>query len=121
MKSLGKFGHDDDVVTKKEMQVPSLSVYAWFDGTFRNGYTKGVAVNVAVFYGDQKLDESQYSGVTWYRTNGVGDWNSETYKERIIWNDYKRNNTSLEQKVLVSYKGNTAMAYARLEHIIDGK
>lgn len=97
----------------------SLTAKAFIEGSYRNGFTKGVKSYVKVFYDGQEVKDFTVS----YRYMGAGqaDWVKPQTNKEDSWNDAQRDGSTLFVEYVVDYKGLKAVATGRLDNIQDGK
>lgn len=97
----------------------SLTAKAFIEGSYRNGFTKGVKSYVKVFYDGQEVKDFTVS----YRYKGAGqtDWVKPQTNKEDFWVDAQRDGSTLFVEYVVEYKGLTAVATGRLDNIQDGK
>ncbi len=97
----------------------SLTAKAFIEGSYRNGFTKGVKSYVKVFYDGQEVKDFTVS----YRYKGAGqaDWVKPQTNKVDYWVDAQRDGSTLFVEYVVEYKGLTAVATGRLDNIQDGK
>lgn len=97
----------------------SLTAKAFIEGSYRNGFTKGVKSYVKVFYDGQEVKDFTVS----YRYKGVGqaDWVKPQTNKEDYWVDAQRDGSTLFVEYVVEYKGLTAVAPGRLDNIQDGR
>ena len=95
-----------------------LTVEAWLEGEFRNYKTKDVKRIIQAKYDGEDI-ELDSSNVEVYNCYGNGEWE----KTSLVgyWGDRDRQYEYIANKVVVSYKGLKAEAYARLDNIKDGE
>ena len=95
-----------------------LTVEAWLEGKFRNYKTKDVKRIIQAKYDGEDI-ELDSSNVEVYNCYGNGEWE----KTSLVgyWGDRDRQYEYIANKVVVSYKGLKAEAYARLDNIKDGE
>ena len=95
-----------------------LTVEVWLEGEFRNYKTKDVKRIIQAKYDgeDIKLDASNTAV---YNCYGNGKWEKTSLDG--YWGNRDRQYEYIANKVIVSYKGLKAEAYARLDNIKDGK
>ena len=110
----------------------SLTAKAFIEGTYRNGFTKGVKSYVKVYYdGNEVADYFDNNEVTDYnvsfRYKGAGlqdwqkDWSKPLVTSSCVWVDMQRDGSTLFVEYVVEYKGLKAVATGRLDNIQDGK
>jgi phage minor structural protein len=94
-----------------------LTVEAWLEGEFRNYKTKDVKRIIQAKYDgeDIKVDDSNTEV---YNCYGNGEWTRAPLSD--YWANWDRQYEYIANKVVVSYKGLKAEAYARLDNIKDG-
>lgn len=97
----------------------SLTAKAFIEGSYHNGFTKGVKSYVKVFYDGQEVTDFTAS----YRYKGAGqaDWVKPQTNKVDYWSDAQRDGSTLFVEYVVEYKGLTAVATGRLDNIQDGK
>ena len=97
----------------------SLTAKAFIEGSYRNGFTKGVKSYVKVFYDGQDVKDFTVS----YRYKGAGqaDWVKPQTNKEDYWVDAQQDGSTLFVEYVVEYKGLTAVATGRLDNIQDGK
>ena len=97
----------------------SLTAKAFIEGSYRNGFTKGVKSYVKVFYDGQEVKDFTVS----YRYKGAGqaDWVKPQTNKEDSWGDFQRDGSTLFVEYTVEYKGLKAVATGRLDNIQDGK
>ena len=97
----------------------SLTAKAFIEGSYRNGFTKGVKSYVKVFYDGQEVKDFTVS----YRYKGAGqaDWVKPQTNKEDYWVDAQRDGSTLFVEYVVEYKGLTAVAPGRLDNIQDGR
>lgn len=97
----------------------SLTAKAFIEGSYRNGFTKGVKSYVKVFYDGQEVKDFTVS----YRYKGAGqaDWVNPQSKKEDSWHDAQRDGSTIYVEYVVEYKGLKALATGRLDNIQDGK
>ena len=97
----------------------SLTAKAFIEGSYRNGFTKGVKSYVKVFYDGQEVKDFTVS----YRYKGAGqaDWVKPQTNKVDYWVDAQRDGSTLFVEYVVEYKGLTAVATGRLDNIQDGR
>ena len=97
----------------------SLTAKAFIEGSYHNGFTKGVKSYVKVFYDGQEVKDFTVS----YRYKGAGqaDWVKPQTNKVDYWVDAQRDGSTLFVEYVVEYKGLTAVATGRLDNIQDGK
>ena len=109
----------------------SLTAKAFIEGTYRNGFTKGVKSYVKVYYdGNEVADYFDNNEVTDYnvsfRYKGAGqqdwqkDWSKPLVTSSCVWVDMQRDGSTLFVEYVVEYKGLKAVATGRLDNIQDG-
>lgn len=104
----GKDGKDGHVLT----------VEVWIEGEFRNYKTKDVKRIIQAKYDGEDI-ELDNSNTEVYNCHGNGKWVEVSLSD--YWADYDRQYEYIANKVVVSYKGLKAEAYARLDNIKDGE
>lgn len=104
----GKDGKDGHVLT----------VEVWIEGEFRNYKTKDVKRIIQAKYDGEDI-ELDNSNTEVYNCYGNGKWEKGTISG--YWENQDRQYEYIANKVVVSYKGLKAEAYARLDNIKDGK
>lgn len=97
----------------------SLTAKAFIEGSYHNGFTKGVKSYVKVFYDGQEVKDFTVS----YRYKGAGqaDWVKPQTNKEDYWVDAQRDGSTLFVEYVVEYKGLTAVAPGRLDNIQDGR
>ena len=97
----------------------SLTAKAFIEGSYRNGFTKGVKSYVKVFYDGQEVKDFKVS----YRYKGAGqaDWVKPQTNKEDSWTDAQRDGSTLFVEYVAEYKGLTAVATGRLDNIQDGR
>lgn len=97
----------------------SLTAKAFIEGSYRNGFTKGVKSYVKVFYDGQEVTDFKTS----YRFKGGGfsDWSEPEIKSGDAWGDVRRDGSTIYVEYAVEHKGLKALATGRLDNIQDGK
>lgn len=95
-----------------------LTVEVWLEGEFRNYKTKNVNRIIQAKY-DGKDIELNSSNTEVYNCYGNGEWSRAALSD--FWADRDRQYEYIANKVVVSYKGLKAEAYARLDNIKDGE
>lgn len=97
----------------------SLTAKAFIEGSYRNGFTKGVKSYVKVFYDGQEVKDFTVS----YRYKGAGqaDWVKPQTNKEDSWSDAQRDGSTLFVEYVVEYKGLKALATGRLDNIQDGR
>lgn len=95
-----------------------LTVEVWLEGEFRNYKTKDVKRIIQAKYDGEDI-ELDSSNTEIYNCYGNGEWE----KTSLVgyWGDRDRQYEYIANKVVVSYKGLKAEAYARLDNIKDGE
>lgn len=104
----GKDGKDGHVLT----------VEVWLEGEFRNYKTKDVKRIIQAKYDGEDI-ELDSSNAEVYNCYGNGEWEKTSLDG--YWGDRDRQYEYIANKVVVSYKGLKAEAYARLDNIKDGE
>ena len=104
----GKDGRDGHVLT----------VEVWLEGEFRNYKTKDVKRIIQAKYDGENI-EIDSSNTEVYNCYGNGEWSRAALSD--FWADWDRQYEYIANKVVVSYKGLKAEAYARLDNIKDGE
>ena len=104
----GKDGKDGHVLT----------VEVWLEGEFRNYKTKDVKRIIQAKY-DGELIELDSTNTEVYNCYGNGEWSRAALSD--FWADWDRQYEYIANKVIVTYKGLKAEAYARLDNIKDGE
>ncbi|KGI21261.1 hypothetical protein [Hoylesella timonensis] len=96
----------------------SLTAKAFIEGSYRNGFIKGVKNYVRVFYDGQEVTDFKAS----YRYKGAGysNWSEPEIKSSDAWCDAQRDGSTLLVEYTVEYKGLKALATGRLDNIQDG-
>jgi phage minor structural protein len=95
-----------------------LTVEAWLEGEFRNYKTKNVKRIIQAKYDGEDI-ELDNSNTEVYNCYGNGEWSRAALSD--FWADWDRQYEYIANKVVVSYKGLKAEAYARLDNIKDGE
>ncbi|WP_229039075.1 hypothetical protein [Hoylesella timonensis] len=97
----------------------SLVTKVFMEGSYRNGFTKGVKSYVKVYYDGQEVTDFKAS----YRYKGgeFSDWSATEIKSSDAWGDAQRDGSTLYVEYAVEYKGLKALATGRLDNIQDGK
>ena len=97
----------------------SLVAKVFMEGSYRNGFTKGVRSCVRAFYDGQEVTDFTVS----YRYKGAGqaDWVNPQTKKEDSWGDAQRDGSTIYVEYVVEYKGLKALATGRLDNIQDGK
>lgn len=116
----GKDGKDgiDGQAGKDGKDGHVLTVEVWLDGEFRNYKTKNVKRIIQAKYDGEDI-ELDSSNTEIYNCYGNGEWNRAALSD--FWADWDRSYEYIANKVVVSYKGLKAEAYARLDNIKDGE
>ena len=101
----------------------TLTVQAYFSGTFKNHYTKGVYSNCDVFYDGVKI-KVEDTDAEYYYAGGVSstDYVKGYPESKQSWTDALRSNRDyLEIKYIISYKGLKSSSVAKLVNLNDGE
>lgn len=116
----GKDGKDgiDGQAGKDGKDGHVLTVEVWLEGEFRNYKTKDVKRIIQAKYDGEDI-ELDNSNTEVYNCHGNGKWVEVSLSD--YWADYDRQYEYIANKVVVSYKGLKAEAYARLDNIKDGE
>lgn len=116
----GKDGKDgiDGQAGKDGKDGHVLTVEVWLEGEFRNYKTKDVKRIIQAKY-DGKDIELDNTNTEIYNCYGNGEWSRAALSD--FWADWDRQYEYIANKVVVSYKGLKAEAYARLDNIKDGE
>lgn len=97
----------------------SLVTKVFMEGSYRNGFTKGVKSYVKVYYDGQEVTDFKASYR--YKGGGFSDWSATEIKSSDAWGDAQRDGSTLYVEYAVEYKGLKALATGRLDNIQDGK
>lgn len=116
----GKDGKDgiDGQAGKDGKDGHILTVEVWLEGEFRNYKTKNVKKIIQAKY-DGELIDLDSTNTEVYNCYGNGEWSRATLSD--FWADWDRQYEYIANKVIVTYKGLKAEAYARLDNIKDGE
>lgn len=97
----------------------SLFAKAFIEGTYHNGFTKGVKSYVKVYYDGNEVTDFNVS----YRYKGAGqkDWCQTQHIKEDSWNDVQRDGSTLYVEYVVEYKGLKVIATESLYNIKDGE
>lgn len=95
-----------------------LTVEVWLEGEFRNYKTKDVKRIIQAKYDGEDIELND-TNTEVYNCYGNGEWSRATLSD--FWADWDRKYEYIANKVVVSYKGLKAEAYARLDNIKDGE
>lgn len=101
----------------------TLTVQAYFSGTFKNHYTKGVFSNCDVFYDGVKI-KVEDTDAEYYYAGGVNtaDYAKGYPESKQGWGDALRSNRDyLEIKYIISYRGLKSSSVAKLVNVNDGE
>lgn len=96
----------------------TLTVEVWLEGEFRNHKTKDVKRIIQAKY-DGELINLTDSNTEIYNCYGDGKWDKKNLSD--YWANWDRQYEYIANKVIVTYKGLKAEAYARLDNIKDGE
>ena len=97
----------------------SLVAKVFMEGSYRNGFTKGVRSCVRVFYDGQEVKDFKASYR--YKGGGFSDWSEPEIKSGDAWGDARRDGSTLYVEYAVEHEGLKAVATGRLDNIQDGK
>lgn len=92
---------------------------AFMEGSYRNGFTKGVKSYVRAYYDGQEVKDFKAT----YRFRGIGytKWVGPRNSKGDYWEDKQRDGSTFYVEHAVEYKGLKAFATGRLDNIQDGK
>lgn len=96
----------------------TLMAKAFMEGSYRNGFTKGVKSYVRAFYDGQEVKDFKAT----YRFRGIGytKWVGPRNSKGDYWEDKQRDGSTFYVEHAVEYKGLKAFATGRLDNIQDG-
>ena len=97
----------------------SLVTKVFMEGSYRNGFTKGVKSYVKVYYDGQEVTDFKAS--CRFKGDWQKDWSEPEIKSSCFWGDMQRDGSTLFVEYAVEYKGLKALATGRLDNIQDGK
>ena len=95
----------------------TLTVEVWLEGEFRNYKTKNVKRIIQAKYDGEPINLTD-SNTEVYNCYGDGKWDKKNLSD--YWANWDRKYEYIANKVVVTYKGLKAEAYARLDNIKDG-
>lgn len=96
-----------------------LTVEVWLEGEFRNYKTKDVKSIIQARYDGEDIGLND-SNTEVYNCFGNGEWVKDIVSN-YYWSNIDRQYEYIANKVVVTYKGLKAEAYARLDNIKDGE